>query len=204
MSATQVAVYCKDPLTRAGLVSIVEQLPQLALTTVQNATTSVVAVKTVDGFAMSLLRDLPAPATTRFVLVADAGWHIEPSLAAEYGVRAMLWHAETDAAVLLQAVLAVAAGHAWLPPVIQGQLLDQIEYVQRAVLHPRGLSASGLTAREIAVLRLLSEGLDLSEIAIKLSYSERTIKKILSAVLRRLGLRNRAHAVSYAVRAGII
>ncbi|MFD7003057.1 response regulator transcription factor [Streptomyces mirabilis] len=197
-------MYSEDPLTRAGLISSIERLPQLALTTMKETPTAVVAVGTADSFAMSLLRSLSAPANTRFVLVVEGGWHVEPSVAAEHGVRAVLWRAETSAAVLLQAVQAVAAGHAWLPPVIQGQLLEQIEYVQRAVLHPRGLSASGLTSREIDVLRLVSEGLDLSEIALKMSYSERTIKKILSAVLRRLGLRNRVHAVAYAIRAGII
>ncbi|MGW3985388.1 response regulator transcription factor [Streptomyces mirabilis] len=170
----------------------------------QEATTAVVTVKAADSFAMSLLRSLSAPATTRFILVVDGGWHLEPSVAAEHGVRAVLWRAETSSAVLLQAVLAVTTGHAWLPPLLQGQLLEQIEYIQRAVLHPRGLNASGLTSREIDVLRLISEGLDLSEIALKMSYSERTIKKTLSASLNRLGLRNRVHAVSYAIRAGII
>ncbi|MCX4406013.1 response regulator transcription factor [Streptomyces sp. NBC_01549] len=204
MSATHVAVYSEDPLTRAGLISNIERSPQLALTTMRESTTAVVAVGSADSFAMSLLRSLSTPANTRFVLVVEGGWHVEPSVAAEHGVRAVLWRAEISPAVLLQAVQAVAAGHAWLPPVIQRELLEQIEYVQRVVLHPRGLSASGLTSREIDVLRLVSEGLDLSEIAVKMSYSERTIKKILSAVLRRLGLRNRVHAVSYAIRAGII
>ncbi|WP_256069858.1 MULTISPECIES: LuxR C-terminal-related transcriptional regulator [unclassified Streptomyces] len=40
--------------------------------------------------------------------------------------------------------------------------------------------------------------------AIKLSYSERTVKYILYGLMKRFSLRNRAHAVSYAIRAGII
>jgi len=101
-------------------------------------------------------------------------------------------------------VLAVSAGQALLPPAVQGQLLDQVEQVHRNVLAPRGITASGLTVREVTVLRLMSEGLEVAEIALLMSYSERTIKKILSAVLSRFGLRNRTQAVSYAIRLGVI
>ena len=54
------------------------------------------------------------------------------------------------------------------------------------------------------VLKLLADGLDTSEIARRLSYSERTIKAVLHDVTARFQLRSRAHAVAYAVRAGLI
>lgn len=54
------------------------------------------------------------------------------------------------------------------------------------------------------MLRLVAEGTELADIATKLSYSERTVKYILYGVMKRLHLKNRAHAVSYAIRAGII
>ena len=63
---------------------------------------------------------------------------------------------------------------------------------------------SGLAEREIEVLRLLSEGFDTVEIAAKLCYSERTVKNVIHDVTSRLGLRNRSHAVSYAIRNGLI
>ncbi|MEU5594995.1 LuxR C-terminal-related transcriptional regulator [Streptomyces sp. NPDC020298] len=164
----------------------------------------VVAVSSVNASALELLRGLPAPAQARFVLVADGGWYADPAAVAEHRVRAVLWRAEADATAVVRAVRVVAVGQACLPPVAQGRLLDQLEHVQRQVLGPRGLTASGLSSREIDVLRLISEGLTLSEVAMKLSYSERTIKNIMSAVMLRLGLRNRVHAVSYAIRAGLI
>ncbi len=37
-----------------------------------------------------------------------------------------------------------------------------------------------------------------------MAYSERTIKNIIHEVTRRLNLRNRSHAVAYAVKAGLI
>jgi DNA-binding NarL/FixJ family response regulator len=72
------------------------------------------------------------------------------------------------------------------------------------VLAPRGLSLNGFNEREVDVLRLLSEGWDTSEIAKKLAYSERTVKNVIHDITARLQLRNRAHAVAYAMRAGVI
>ncbi|SDZ07167.1 regulatory protein, luxR family [Saccharopolyspora shandongensis] len=61
-----------------------------------------------------------------------------------------------------------------------------------------------LTEREVDVLRLMADGWCTAEIAGGLGYSERTVKNALSSVTSRLKLRNRAHAVAYALRAGII
>ncbi|QFU89441.1 LuxR C-terminal-related transcriptional regulator [Amycolatopsis sp. YIM 10] len=69
---------------------------------------------------------------------------------------------------------------------------------------PRSRTPDGLSRREIAVLRLLAEGRATAEIAAELAYAERTVKNIVSGVLARLDLRNRTHAVAYAVRAGLI
>ena len=72
------------------------------------------------------------------------------------------------------------------------------------VLAPRGLSFAGLNDRERDVLRLVAEGHDTAEIATLLSYSERTVKNVLHDLNTRLQLRNRSHAVAYAVREGLI
>lgn len=82
--------------------------------------------------------------------------------------------------------------------------MDHIKAVQRDVLAPLGLTTSGLEAREVDVLRLLADGFDTTEIARKLNYSERTIKNIVSVMMNRLGLRNRTHAVAFALRTGTL
>jgi DNA-binding NarL/FixJ family response regulator len=197
-------VYAADPLTKIGLMTCLEESPQITLTVMEEAETVVVAVKAVDSSALELLRGLPALPGSRFVLVVSGGWHTDPAAVAKHGIRAVLRRAELDAAALVRAVCDVGAGLAYLPPVVQGRLLDQMDRIQREVLGPRGLTASGLSSREITVLQLLSEGFTLSEIASKLSYSERTIKNILSAVQIRLGLRNRVQVVSYAIRNALI
>jgi|GEM_PF-244097 len=66
------------------------------------------------------------------------------------------------------------------------------------------LALTGVNDRERAVLRLLGEGADTREIARRLSYSERTVKVVVQDLTRRFGLRNRTHAVAYAVRHGLI
>src|SRR5262249_44877289 len=97
-----------------------------------------------------------------------------------------------------------ACGDGTIPPELLGRFLRQLGQLQRSVLVPRGLSISGLTERELEILRLVSEGLDTSEIATKLCYSERTIKNLLHDVVVRFGLRNRTHAVAFAIRQGLI
>jgi DNA-binding NarL/FixJ family response regulator len=72
------------------------------------------------------------------------------------------------------------------------------------VLAPRGLTFAGLTDRETKVLRLVADGFDTAEIATNLAYSERTVKNVIHDVTARLQLRNRSHAVAYALRAGLI
>jgi DNA-binding NarL/FixJ family response regulator len=54
------------------------------------------------------------------------------------------------------------------------------------------------------VLKLLADGLDTAEVARRLSYSERTVKNVLQDVTRRHNLRNRTHAVAFALRQGFI
>ena len=56
------------------------------------------------------------------------------------------------------AIRSAAAGEGTLPPDLLGRLLRQVGQLQRQVLSPRGLTFSGLTERETAVLRLLAEG----------------------------------------------
>jgi DNA-binding NarL/FixJ family response regulator len=85
-----------------------------------------------------------------------------------------------------------------------GQLLGQVGRLQRQILSPRGLTFTGLTDREIKVLRLIADGHDTNEIAQELCYSQRTVKNVVHGVTTRLQLRNRTHAVAYAVREGLI
>ena len=111
---------------------------------------------------------------------------------------------DATADALVRAITRVAAGEGEIPPDLLGRLLEQVGRLQRQVLAPRGLAFSGLTPRETEVLRLVAEGHDTSEIASRMCYSERTVKNVLHDLTTRLQLRNRTHAVAYAMREGLI
>jgi DNA-binding NarL/FixJ family response regulator len=101
-------------------------------------------------------------------------------------------------------IRSVAVGEGTLPPDLLGRLLDQVGRLQRQVLAPRGLTFRGLSEREVRVLRLLADGMDTAEVGRELFYSERTVKNIVHDITSRLELRNRTHAVAYAIKQGLI
>ncbi len=103
-------------------------------------------------------------------------------------------------AELVEAVRVVARGDALLAPSVTRRLLDRM--VAPVVGEPAELRE--LTDREREVLRLMATALSNAEIAGRLSLSETTVKTHVSAVLRKLGLRDRVQAVVLAYEVGLV
>ncbi len=101
---------------------------------------------------------------------------------------------------LVEAVRVVAGGDALLAPSVTRRLLD------RMAAQPAGPPAElrELTDREQEVLRLVAGALSNAEIAERLSLSETTVKSHVSAVLRKLGLRDRVQAAVLAYEVGLV
>ncbi|MGC4894009.1 LuxR C-terminal-related transcriptional regulator [Micromonospora sp. DT31] len=74
--------------------------------------------------------------------------------------------------------------------------------VQRSARSPR--SATGLTERELQVLLGMAEGKSNAEIGRELFVSEDTVKTHARRLFRKLGARDRAHAVAAGFRAGLV
>jgi DNA-binding NarL/FixJ family response regulator len=104
---------------------------------------------------------------------------------------------------LVAAIRAVAAGDAWLdPPVARRLLADFAARPESTVPPPATLDQ--LTARERQVLALLAHGLSSDDIATHLVIGGATVKTHLARVLLKLGLRDRAHAVTVAYQSGLV
>ncbi|WP_301327537.1 helix-turn-helix transcriptional regulator [Goodfellowiella coeruleoviolacea] len=171
---------------------------------VADADVCVVAADRVSREVMSTLRAVAEEGTGPTVLVTGQLDPADLLTVVECRVVAVLPRGAATDDRLIGGIRAAATGGGVLPPELLGELLRQVERLQRQVLAPRGLNASGLMPREINVLRLMAEGLDTTEIADRLCYSERTVRNIIYTMSSRLNLRNRPHAVAYAMRAGMI
>jgi DNA-binding CsgD family transcriptional regulator len=75
--------------------------------------------------------------------------------------------------------------------------------VPRGPLPATRNNPSGLTDRQVEILRLLASGLTNAEIAAKLVLSERTVDHHVSAVLQKLDVGSRHQAAHLAVRLGV-
>ena len=201
-----VFVYADDPISQAGIASQLRPRPEIAVIddNVDAAAVAVVVCDSVDQQTANVVRAIQRNGCPKVVLVAarldDAGL----LAAAEVGVSGLLRRQEAQPERLITAIQAAAAGDGTVPPDLLGRLLAQVGRLQRQVLNPRGLTFSGLSERELEVLRLVADGCDTAEIARRLCYSDRTVKNIIHDVVTRLQLRNRSHAVAYALREGLI
>ena len=72
------------------------------------------------------------------------------------------------------------------------------------VLGPRMETRLALSPREMQVLELISEGLRTRDISTRLEISEHTVRSHIKGVLRKLHVRSRVHALSEALRRGVV
>ncbi|GAA3838555.1 response regulator transcription factor [Saccharothrix violaceirubra] len=202
-----VAVYAEDPVLRTGTTHQLRPRPEvevLGADEAHRAVVSLVVVDAVDEPTTRLLRRLRRSSATRTGVVVSRFDHDSLQITVDCGVSAVVRRAEADQDRLVTTILALAKGEAVLPGDLVGRLLDHVGRLQRSVLDPDAPTLATLTPREADMLRLVAEGFDTSEIATKTSFSERTVKNVLHEVNTRLNLRNRAHAVGYAMRHGLI
>jgi DNA-binding NarL/FixJ family response regulator len=107
---------------------------------------------------------------------------------------------------LVDAVRIVARGDALLAPGVTRRLLERFAQDFGPARSGTALeeAVADLTEREREVLRLLAGGRSNLEIADVLILSEGTIKTHVSNVLRKLGLRDRVQAVTWAYEHGLV
>ncbi|GAB2869914.1 response regulator transcription factor [Streptomyces mayteni] len=202
-----VTVHALDPISREGARGQLRRRPEIELREDSEAGPDTVALlisDILDDDAVARLRRIMGSGQTRAVLVVGSLHDAKLLDVLGIGIGAIVWRHEATEDRLAQAVMAAARGDGELPADLLGRLIDQVNVLHRMAAGRAGLPGSGLSPREVDVVRLVADGLGTSEIAAKLSYSDRTIKNILHELTTRLHLRNRAHAVAYALREGYI
>ncbi|HEX5916465.1 MAG TPA: response regulator transcription factor [Nocardioides sp.] len=101
---------------------------------------------------------------------------------------------------LIAAVRTIAAGEALLSPTVTRRVIQRFATVRRQA--PPSAVAE-LTARELEVFRLISQGLSNAEIGRELFISDTTVKTHVTRLLQKLDLRDRAQAIVLAYQTGL-
>jgi len=111
----------------------------------------------------------------------------------------------TEPEDLVEAIRAVARGHALLAPEVTLRVIERMTAPDPGVLDDeRAKALQRLTPREHEVLELVGRGLANAEIAQRLFLGEATVKTHVSSCLAKLHLRDRVQAVVFAYETGLL
>ena len=197
---------CVDdhPLVRKGIASILAN--EADITLVGEADNGRDAVRLFrelrpDVVLMDLrMRDFDGIETTRAIhgefpdarIVALTSYDGDQDIyrALEAGVRGYLLK-ETAYADVVHAIRTVHAGKRMMPPEVAERLSEHFPKI-------------ALTLRETEVLELVAKGLGNKEIADQIGTASGTVKMHVQNILDKLGAADRTHAVTLAIRRGIL
>ena len=200
----RIALVDDHPILRQGIAALISDQPDLQL--VGQASNGLEAI---EQFRLHrpdvMLMDLQMPGMNgidamsairgefpdaRFVVLTTYTGDVQIVRALKAGARAYLLksllHRE-----LLDTIRSVHAGNKRIPPEIAAELADHAADDQ-------------LTAREIEVLRLIASGNANKIVADPLSITEETVKAHVKSILSKLDANDRTHAVTIALKRGII
>lgn len=217
VSRTRVLLADDEPLMRAGVRAILAAAPDIEVVaeaadgreTIDQALRHRPDVCLLDirmprldglGVAAELARALPATAVVMLTTFSE-----DEYIAGALGSGAAGFLLKSgDPRELIAGVRAVAEGGSCLSPSVARRVISHLGGGQLG----RGAAARArvaeLTGREHEVLGLVGAGLSNAEIAQRLFLVEGTVKAHVSAILARLGFRNRVQAAILAYEAGLV
>ncbi|MEV4339353.1 response regulator transcription factor [Streptomyces sp. NPDC049590] len=205
-----------EPLVRAGLRAVLEAQPDIVVAgeatdgaavvpLVRRLRPDVVAMDVrmplMDGIeaTRAVLRTVPDPPKILVVTTFEDDAFVYEALRA--GADGFLLKRARPAEIV-HAVRLVAAGDSLLFPASVRRLAAR--YGDGGRPARTALERARLTEREAEVLRLMARGLSNAEIAARLVVSAETVKSHVSAVLAKLGARDRTQAVIAAYESGFV
>ena len=190
------------PPLRAGLAAILDSQPDLkvvaeagcgreVIESAEAADVYILDLRMPDGDGIQTIKDLVARDPAVRVLVLTTYDNEEDIFRAlEAGARGYLLK-DTTSEELVAAVRQIHEGERYLPQAIASRLADRL-------IRP------SLTPRELDVLRLVSRGRTNKEMASAMFISEDTVKTHMKSLFQKLGVHDRAEAVSVSLQRGII
>jgi DNA-binding NarL/FixJ family response regulator len=189
---------------RQGLAAVIEAEPDMVL--VAQAANGVEAIAEFRRHRPDLtLMDLRLPGTN--------GTDILIALRGEFPDARIIMLSSSDADGEIQRALRSGASGYVLKSMPQGELLSVIRSVHSgkrqvpvevAAVLAEHLGEEGLTPRELEVLQLIRDGHKNKQIADQLSISENTVNFHIKNIVVKLGANDRTHAVTIAVRRGLL
>lgn len=103
---------------------------------------------------------------------------------------------------LVFAIRMVARGASLIDPRMTTTVLKEFRRLASQAEQQEGIS--GLTPKEVEILKLLAMGLSNKEIGRKLCLAEKTVKNYLSTIFQKLQITDRVQAAIYALRHGLV
>ena len=207
-----------EPLVRAGLRAVLEAQPDIevvgeaadgaaVIPLVRRLRPDVVAMDVrmplMDGIeaTRALLRSVAAPPKILVVTTFENDEYVYGAL--RVGADGFLLKRARPAEIV-HAVRLVAEGESLLFPASVRRLAAEYGDGDGNRAARAALERARLTGREGEVLRLMARGLTNAEIAAKLVVGTETVKSHVSAVLAKLGARDRTQAVIAAYESGFV
>ncbi|GAA4259430.1 response regulator transcription factor [Dactylosporangium darangshiense] len=160
-----------------------------------------IRMPTMDGLEATrrILADHPDPPRILILTTFDLDRYVYAALRA--GASGFLLK-DLTADRLVAAVRMARAGDALLAPSVTRRLVERFAKQPDGDTLHRDLS--GLTPRELDILRLIARGLSNLELARHLQISETTVKTHVTRIFAKLGIRDRTQAIIVAYETGLI
>lgn len=110
-----------------------------------------------------------------------------------------------NAEELIDTLTEIMAGRAVLSPMIAGSILTEFSGMNGDFRASRKESSeTGLTDRQLEILKMVARGVTYKEVGEALGLTERTVKYHMGRIIELLHMGNRAQAISYAVQNGLV
>ncbi len=103
---------------------------------------------------------------------------------------------------LIEAIRTVCRGGFWIDPRMRRTVADEVAQSETSGGSTRR-GQTGLTDRELEIVRLVASGQKNKEVSAALTISERTVKTHLQNIFQKLGVRDRVALVMYALQHGL-